>query len=62
MGRKDESKFDKSAEECLVGIGKTFIANPQPTETVEPAQGAFDYPAPFAKALGRCDAMPQPSS
>ncbi|OFJ47197.1 hypothetical protein BA896_023250 [Janthinobacterium lividum] len=42
-----------------MGIGKTFIANPQPTETVEPAQGASDYPAPFARALARCDATAQ---
>lgn len=42
-----------------MGIGKTFIANPQPKETVEPTQGAFDYPAPFAKALARCYATAQ---
>src|SRR5205823_7767905 len=37
-------------EEALVEVGASFVADEQPFELVEPGEGAFDYPAPVAKA------------
>lgn len=38
-------------------VGSAFVADTQPTETVEPAKYAFDHPVPFAEALTCLDAI-----